>query len=173
MIEVNEGEVRERHLPAAWGLARGQIVAARKAHLIPKVDWRYERDVIIHPKGLVKLQKHFGLAEDEVKTQAAGRRSLGVAFRTGQQWRRWPSERRGQAVVIKVVSTLQELPPLGAVSCDLTPAEIAKRSVYRFNELPRRSTWLARTNTAVAWSTKFAWTTWRRNWSIAGIIYRR
>jgi hypothetical protein len=51
VIEVNEGEVRERHLPAAWGLARGQIVAARKAHLIPKVDWRYERDVIIHPKG--------------------------------------------------------------------------------------------------------------------------
>ena len=50
MIEVNKGEVRERHLPAAWGLARGQIVAARKAHLIPKVDWRYERDVIIHPK---------------------------------------------------------------------------------------------------------------------------
>ena len=70
MIEVNEGEVRERHLPAAWGLARGQIVAARKAHLIPKVDWRYERDVIIHPKGLVKLQKHFGLAEDEVESPA-------------------------------------------------------------------------------------------------------
>ena len=55
MIEVNEGEVRERHLPAAWGLARGQIVAARKAYLIPKVDWRYERDVIIHPKGLALI----------------------------------------------------------------------------------------------------------------------
>ena len=70
MIEVKEGEIRERHLPAAWGLARGQIVAARKAHLIPKVDWRYERDVIIHPKGLVKLQRHFGLAEDEVESPA-------------------------------------------------------------------------------------------------------
>jgi hypothetical protein len=58
-----------------------------------------------------------------------------VAFRTGQQWLRWPSERRGQAVAIEVVNTLQELPPLGAVSCDLTPAEIAKRSVDRFNEL--------------------------------------
>ena len=70
MIEVNEGEVRERHLPAAWGLARGQIVAARKAHLTPKIDWRYERDVIIHAKGLVKLQRHFGLDEDAVESPA-------------------------------------------------------------------------------------------------------
>ena len=63
MIEVEEGEVRERHLSAAWGLARRQIVAARKAHLTPKVDWRYERDVIIRPSGLAKLQAHFGLDE--------------------------------------------------------------------------------------------------------------
>ena len=63
MIEVRDGEVRERHLPAAWGLARGQIVAARKAHLTPKDDWRYERDVIIRPGGLAKLQRHFGLEE--------------------------------------------------------------------------------------------------------------
>ncbi len=63
MIEVKVGEVRERHLPSAWGLARGQIVAARKAHLTPKVDWRYERDVIIHATGLAKLQRHFGLEE--------------------------------------------------------------------------------------------------------------
>ena len=38
-------------------------------------------------------------------------------------------------MAIEVVNTLQELPPLGAASCDLTPAEIAKRSVDRFNEL--------------------------------------
>ena len=38
-------------------------------------------------------------------------------------------------MVIKTISTLQELPPLNAASCDLTPEEIAKRSVDRFNEL--------------------------------------
>ena len=36
---------------------------------------------------------------------------------------------------VKTVSTLQELPPLSAASCDLTPEEIAKKSVDRFNEL--------------------------------------
>ena len=36
---------------------------------------------------------------------------------------------------VKTVSTLQELPPLTAASCDLTPEEIAKKSVDRFNEL--------------------------------------
>ena len=70
MIEVRDGEVRERHLPAAWGLARGQIVAARKAHLTPKDDWRYERDVIIRPSGLVKLQRHFGLEEGTEESPA-------------------------------------------------------------------------------------------------------
>ena len=70
MIEVRDGEVRERHLPAAWGLARGQIVAARKAHLIPKEDWRYERDVIIRPSGLAKLQRHFGLEEGTEESPA-------------------------------------------------------------------------------------------------------
>ena len=70
MIEVRDGEVRERHLPAAWGLARGQIVAARKAHLIPKEDWRYERDVIIRPSGLAKLQRHFGLDEGAEESPA-------------------------------------------------------------------------------------------------------
>ncbi len=63
VIEIEEGEVRERHLSAAWGLVRRQIVAARKARLTPKVDWRYERDVIIRPSGLAKLQAHFGLDE--------------------------------------------------------------------------------------------------------------
>ena len=37
--------------------------------------------------------------------------------------------------MVETVSTLQELPPLGAASCDLTPEEIAKKSVDRFNEL--------------------------------------
>ena len=69
MIEVDEGEVRERHLSAAWGLPRRQIVAARKARLA-KVDWRYERDVIIRPSGLAKLQRHFGL--DEGAEEGAG-----------------------------------------------------------------------------------------------------
>ena len=36
---------------------------------------------------------------------------------------------------VKTISTLDELPPLGEVKCDLTPDEIAKRSVDRFNEL--------------------------------------
>ena len=36
---------------------------------------------------------------------------------------------------VKTVSTLQDLPPLTAASCDLTPEEIAKKSVDRFNEL--------------------------------------
>ena len=36
---------------------------------------------------------------------------------------------------VKTIRTLQELPPLGVASCDLTPEEIAKRSVDRFNEL--------------------------------------
>jgi hypothetical protein len=38
-------------------------------------------------------------------------------------------------VAIETISTLQELPPLSAASCELTPEEIAKRSVDRFNEL--------------------------------------
>ena len=38
-------------------------------------------------------------------------------------------------MAIKTISTLQELPPLGVASCDLTPEEIAKKSVDRFNEL--------------------------------------
>ena len=70
MIEVNEGEVRERHLPAAWGLARGQIVAARKAHLTPKIDWFYNRDVIIRQSGICKLQRHFGLDEGAEESPA-------------------------------------------------------------------------------------------------------
>ena len=36
---------------------------------------------------------------------------------------------------VKTISTLDELPPLGEVKCDLTPEEIAKRSVDRFNDL--------------------------------------
>ena len=36
---------------------------------------------------------------------------------------------------IETISTLQELPPLGEVRCDLAPEEIAKRSVDRFNDL--------------------------------------
>ena len=36
---------------------------------------------------------------------------------------------------VKTISTLDELPPLGEVKCDLTPEEIVKRSVDRFNEL--------------------------------------
>ena len=70
MIEVRDGEVRERHLPAAWGLARGQIVAARKAHLTPKDDWYYHRDVYIRPSGISKLQRHFGLEEDAESSPA-------------------------------------------------------------------------------------------------------
>ena len=38
-------------------------------------------------------------------------------------------------MAIETISTLQELPPLGVVSCDLTPAEIAKKSIDRFNKL--------------------------------------
>ena len=38
-------------------------------------------------------------------------------------------------MAIETISTLQELPPLDEVRCDLTPEEIAKRSVDRFNEL--------------------------------------
>ena len=36
---------------------------------------------------------------------------------------------------VKTIRTLDELPPLGEVKCDLTPEEIVKRSVDRFNEL--------------------------------------
>ena len=36
---------------------------------------------------------------------------------------------------VKTISTLDELPALDAVSCDLKPEEIAKRSVDRFNDL--------------------------------------
>tara|TARA_Y100000593_G_scaffold90025_1_gene175466 strand:- start:140 stop:397 length:258 start_codon:yes stop_codon:yes gene_type:complete len=38
-------------------------------------------------------------------------------------------------VEVKTVNTLDELPPLGQTDCDLTPEEIAKRSVDRFNQL--------------------------------------
>jgi len=70
VIEVKEGEVRERHLPAAWGLARGQIVAARKSHLTPKIDWFYNRDVIVRACGITKLQRHFGLDEGAEESPA-------------------------------------------------------------------------------------------------------
>ncbi len=36
---------------------------------------------------------------------------------------------------VETIRTLDELPPLGEVKCDLTPEEIVKRSVDRFNEL--------------------------------------
>ncbi len=36
---------------------------------------------------------------------------------------------------VKTISTLQELPPLDEVGCDLAPEEIAKKSVDRFNDL--------------------------------------
>ena len=36
---------------------------------------------------------------------------------------------------VKAIRTLEEMPPLGQVDCNLTPEEIAKRSVDRFNEL--------------------------------------
>ena len=36
---------------------------------------------------------------------------------------------------VKEISTLEELPPLNAGRCDLTPEEIAKKSVDRFNDL--------------------------------------
>ena len=36
---------------------------------------------------------------------------------------------------VETIRTLQELPPLEEVKCDLAPEEIAKRSVDRFNEL--------------------------------------
>ena len=119
MIEVREGEVRERHLPAAWGLARGQIVAARKAHLTPKVDWRYERDVIIHAKGLVKLQRHFGLDEgaeespavmegDVVKWDWRNSRMVQAMDENGKTWivrvrnaLMWRPDRLGQFMRIK------------------------------------------------------------------------
>ena len=35
----------------------------------------------------------------------------------------------------KVYRTLAEVPPLGDVDCDLTPEEIAEKSVDRFNRL--------------------------------------
>ena len=38
-------------------------------------------------------------------------------------------------MAIETISTLQELPPLDEVGCDLTPEEIAKKSVDRFNKL--------------------------------------
>jgi hypothetical protein len=38
-------------------------------------------------------------------------------------------------VEVDSIRTLEELPPLGQVDCNLTPEEIAKRSVDRFNEL--------------------------------------
>ena len=38
-------------------------------------------------------------------------------------------------MAIETISTLQELPPLDGVECDLTPEEIAKKSVDRFNKL--------------------------------------
>ena len=38
-------------------------------------------------------------------------------------------------MAIETISTLQELPPLDGVGCDLTPEEIAKKSVDRFNKL--------------------------------------
>ena len=38
-------------------------------------------------------------------------------------------------MAIETIRTLQELPPLDEVRCDLTPEEIAKKSVDRFNKL--------------------------------------
>ena len=77
-------------------------------------------------------------------------------------------------MAIETVSTLQELPPLGAASCDLTPAEIAKRSVDRFNELATAKYMAGQDEHGGCLVDKcLLETAWRRNWSIAGIIYRR
>lgn len=70
MIKLNEGEVLERCLVREWGLPRSAFVAFRRAHLAKPVDWDYRKDVVIKASGLVKLQRHFGLAE--VKEESPG-----------------------------------------------------------------------------------------------------
>ncbi len=119
VIEVKEGEVRERHLPTTWGLNRSLIVEARKAHLTPKVDWRYEREVIVRPSGLVKLQRHFGLDEGAEESPAVmegdvvkwdWRNSRMVEVMDGKGTKRivrvrnallWRPDRRGQFMRMK------------------------------------------------------------------------
>ena len=39
------------------------MVEYRSPHLVKSDDWRYEREVILTPTGLAKMQRHFGLAE--------------------------------------------------------------------------------------------------------------
>ena len=51
MVQLKEGEVLERLLPADWGLPRTALTAYRKAHLAKPEDWRYERQVILIAKG--------------------------------------------------------------------------------------------------------------------------
>ena len=67
MVQLKEGEVLERLLPADWGLPRAALTAYRKAHLAKPEDWRYERQVILSASGAAKMRQHFGLDDAPVE----------------------------------------------------------------------------------------------------------
>ena len=63
MKQLKPGEALERLLVGDWGLPRPVMVEYRREHLVKSDDWRYEREVILTPTGLAKMQRYFGLAE--------------------------------------------------------------------------------------------------------------
>jgi len=67
MVQLKEGEVLERLLPADWGLPRTALTEYRKAHLAKPDDWRYERQVILTASGAAKMRQHFGLEDVTVE----------------------------------------------------------------------------------------------------------
>ena len=65
MVQLEDGEVKERLLPKKWGLPRQCLTKFRKDNLVKPHDWRYEREVILTSVGLAKMRKHFHLDDNE------------------------------------------------------------------------------------------------------------
>ena len=65
MVQLEDGEVKERLLPKKWGLPRQCLTKFRKDNLVKPKDWRYEREVILTSVGLAKMRKHFHLDDNE------------------------------------------------------------------------------------------------------------
>ena len=86
MVQLKEGEVLERLLPADWGLPRTALTAYRKAHLAKPEDWRYERQVILSASGAAKMRQHFGLDDAPVEEPASRRVLLSVGTGGTHAW---------------------------------------------------------------------------------------
>ena len=118
MKQLKQGEALERLLVGDWGWPRPVMVEYRREHLVKSDDWRYEREVILTPTGLAKMQRHFGLAETVnvpaivegcvVRWDWKNSRMVEVKGDDGQNYRvrvnnalKWRPDRKGKFMRIK------------------------------------------------------------------------